>query len=124
MEQRKGRGDIGEILGLRGGDIMNITKIRAAFTLLDYDVSQDTDEDVLKLYNDSYIGGWAQVLMEAADNAQPAIRIYHPDRAKMAGNVIRGILKTKKELEEALDIYGAEMLAEIYNTTAEAREEE
>ena len=83
---------------------MDIQKIRAAFALLDYDVSQDTDEDVVKLYNDSYIGAWAQLLMEAVDEAQPVIRMYDPDTAKKSGEAIRNIMgkaaqayKTAKE---------------------------
>jgi hypothetical protein len=74
--------------------LTSIEKIKAAFMLLEHDVSGLTDEEILKLYNDSLIGGWARLFIEAADKTMGTVRLsLYGHNGEKIGEVIRATLK-------------------------------
>lgn len=72
----------------------NVQKIKSAFCILDYDITGCTDEDVVKIFRDSYIGALAALLIDAGEKMGISARnkLYGAD-GEMIGKALRSILK-------------------------------
>lgn len=72
----------------------DIQKIKSAFCILDYDITDCTDEDIVKIFEDSYIGALAALLIDAGEKMAVSARSrLYGASGEMIGKAMKSILE-------------------------------